>query len=159
MFGLNSQLHISTNFSQNHGPHHWCCLLLLPTSHYFSMEAHLLLYFSQKNAQETHNQIPHRRRRRRRRTQSKKNRSQKIELQPTCLTISRSACLTIRPALSPTSFRESHVAGKASNHRESSVRFGSALSLSEKRELWVKEKKKNEEGEVTEKNGLERDVT
>ena len=143
MFGLNSQLHISTNFSQNHGPHHWCCLLLLPTSHYFSMEAHLLLYFSQKNAQETHNQIPHRRRRRRRRrTQSKKNRSQKIELQPTCLTISRSACLTIRPALSPTSFRKSHVAGKASNHRESSVRFGSALSLSEKRELWVKEKKK-----------------
>ena len=36
--------------------------------------------------------------------------------------------------------------------------FGSTLSLSEKRKLWVKEKK-NEEGEVTEKNGLERDVT
>ena len=67
----------------------------------------------------------------------------------------------IWPGLSPTSFLESPIADEASDLW--SYSFSDATQkregehwVSEKRELWVKEKK-NEEGEVTEKNGLERD--
>ena len=45
----------------------------------------------------------------------KKKRSQKMELRPTCLTISRSTCLIIWPRLSLTSFLESPIIGKASD--------------------------------------------
>ena len=45
----------------------------------------------------------------------KKKRSQKMELRPTCLTISRSTCLMIWPRLSLTSFLESPIIGKASD--------------------------------------------
>ena len=38
-----------------------------------------------------------------------------MELRPTYLTISRSACLTIRPRLSPTSFLESPIANETSD--------------------------------------------
>ena len=77
------------------------------------------------------------------------------------LPISRSACLMIRPGLSPTSFLESPIAGEtfdlcSCSLSDATQKREGELWVSEKIELWVKEKK-NEEGEVTKKNGLERD--
>ena len=59
------------------------------------------------------------------------------------------------------SFLESPIIGEASNLwscflSDATQKREGEHWVSEKRELWVKEKK-NEEGEVTEKNGLERD--